>query len=287
VYKYLHILASLVAHLPTHSPTHTHTHTPSLPQKTRPRSALFIRAIRYALKTSRPGVAELIREGVTRHLHSCRHFDHVNTMDPTCNETKKIDAFVCDVIKAIFSCGDAKKKTLWPLHAAARLVETNLAASDGADDAKLSTLRSFYGRAIITLVEEAIDALKPRTNGLSRIIKRALKHAFASNVVEGSKLIGLCEGFQRTCERIDELMIGAIEAADLGRAVASESRNGVPLAHSAASWPSIRKSALRVLAVDAADATPSRPVPRSDTIPYYSANHLRLALDAIDNADKV
>lgn len=215
------------------------------------------------------------------HLQGCSNFDAVNTMDPQCRETWMIDAFICRVLEGVFV---GSTGSLQPLHFAASLVNQQPATDAGTKIDMLETVRSFYGRALIVLIQDAITELGSRARGLSRIVKRALKHAFAGDVVKGSRLVGLCDGFRVLCENIDTLIVAAISSADLSKAAATENHDGVPLAHPPGTWGIIRSSALGVLAGRCATATPSRPLPRSDTIPYNSANHFKLVLDMVGDS---
>jgi hypothetical protein len=192
-----------------------------------------------------------------------------------------IDAFICRVLEGVFV---GSTGSLQPLHFAASLVNQQPATDAGTKIDMLETVRSFYGRALIVLIQDAITELGSRARGLSRIVKRALKHAFAGDVVKGSRLVGLCDGFRVLCENIDTLIVAAISSADLSKAAATENHDGVPLAHPPGTWGIIRSSALGVLAGRCATATPSRPLPRSDTIPYNSANHFKLVLDMVGDS---
>eukprot|EP00035_Acanthoeca_spectabilis_P024708 m.454996 g.454996 ORF g.454996 m.454996 type:complete len:868 (-) comp20791_c0_seq1:374-2977(-) len=241
-----------------------------------PRAARLL--LEYAIESSRAGVEHLVTTGLQTHLQGCRNFDSVNTMSPSCPDTQRIDAFLCQIIEAIFIDSD---KTFQPLHYAAKTLEAHLPDTDADSASRMDNVRSFYGRAIIPIVHEAVAAQGSRTRGLPRIVKRALKHAFANATIDGSKLIGLCDGFRKLCRQIDTHILAASMSADEAAAAAAEHTGGVPTSRTPESWGAARKAALGVLAACCAGAVPSRPASRSDTIPYNSANHFKIALDAV------
>eukprot|EP00038_Savillea_parva_P020507 m.31562 g.31562 ORF g.31562 m.31562 type:complete len:854 (-) comp4811_c0_seq1:210-2771(-) len=231
-------------------------------------------ALEYAMEGSRAGVTKLVGDAVSKHLRDCQNFDAVNTMDPRCKETQMVDAFVCQVVEGIFV---DRADAVQPLHFAARLLTsvTSLESDNRVD------IRSFYGRAVTSMVYDAIIEQGSRTRGLARIVKRALKHTFAGNVIDESRLIGLCEGFHKMCDHIDTMIMAAALSATVEKAAAAEHCGGVPPQYPLDKWCLVRESALCVLAARCSTAVPSRPMPRSDTIPYNAANHFKIALGAV------